>query len=67
MSILNPGDRVRVTAKRPVYGYVAGCKGVVHAEPTKDLNGKTYYIVRMDRDDADDVTKFLADEIELDM
>jgi hypothetical protein len=61
---LKIGDRVRVTAQRQVHGYQAGCRGVVRSGPTTDKGGKTYYGVSMDKDDADDATLFLADEIE---
>ena len=63
-SELKIGDRVRVTTQRPVHGYQAGCRGVVRSGPTTDKGGKTYYSVSMDKDDANDATIFLADEIE---
>ena len=61
---LKIGDRVRVTTERPVHGYQPGCRGVVRSGPTTDKGGKTYYSVSMDKDDANDATFFLADEIE---
>jgi hypothetical protein len=61
---LKPGDRVRVTSQRPVHGYQPGCTGIVRTGPNPDKSGKTYYGVAMDKDDAKDVTLFLADEIE---
>jgi hypothetical protein len=63
---LKPGDRVRVTSHRQVHGYQPGCTGIVRSGPTTDKGGKTYYGVAMDKDDAKDVTLFLADEIEPD-
>jgi hypothetical protein len=62
---LKMGDRVRVTTQRQVHGYHAGCRGVVRSGPTTDTDGKTYYSVSMDKDDKNDLTSFLADEIEL--
>ena len=63
---LKVGDRVRVTAERPVHGYPPGSRGVVRSGPTTDKHGKSYYGVSMDKDGADDATLFLADEIEPD-
>ena len=63
---LSIGDRVRVTAERPVHGYQSGSRGTVRSAPTTDKSGKTYYAVRMDKDASDDATLFLADEIEAD-
>jgi hypothetical protein len=60
---LKIGDRVRVTAERPVHGYQPGCRGIVQSGPTTDRAGKTYYSVSMDKNDA---TCFRADEIEAD-
>ena len=62
---LKIGDRVRVTTERPVHGYQPGCRGVVRSGPTTDKGGKTYYSVSMDKDEKNDLTSFLADEIEL--
>ena len=62
---LKIGDRVRVTTERPVHGYQPGCRGVVRSGPTTDKDGKTYYSVSMDKDEKNDLTSFLADEIEL--
>jgi hypothetical protein len=62
---LKIGDRVRVTPLRPVHGYQPGCRGIVRSGPRSDSSGKIYYGVRMDKDDANDATLFLADEIEL--
>jgi hypothetical protein len=61
------GDRVRVTGLRPIQGYQPGSRGVVRSGPTTDKAGKTSYGVNMDKDSADDVTLFLADEIESDV
>ncbi len=63
-SELRIGDRVRVTTERPVHGYQPDCRGIVRSGPTTDKGGKIYYGVSMDKDDANDVTLFLADEIE---
>ena len=63
---LSIGDRVRVTAERPVHGYQPGSRGIVRSVPTTDNSGKTYYAVSMDKDASDDPTLFLADEIEAD-
>jgi hypothetical protein len=63
---LKIGDRVRVTAQRPVHGYQTGSRGTVLSGPTTDKSGKTYYCVRMDKDASFDATLFLADEIEAD-
>jgi len=63
---LKIGDRVRVTAERPVHGYQPGCRGTVQSGPTTDRGGNTYYSVSMDKDDKNDSTCFLADEIEAD-
>ena len=63
---LKIGDRVRVTAERPVHGYQPGSRGTVRSAPTTDKSGKTYYVVSMDKDVSDDATLFLADEIEAD-
>ena len=59
------GDRVRVTTLRPVHGYQPGCRGNVRSGPRSDSSGKIYYGVSMEKDDANDATLFLADEIEL--
>lgn len=64
---LQIGDRVRVTAERPIHGYQPGCRGTVQSGPTTDRGGKTYYSVNMDKDDKNDATYFLADEIEADV
>jgi hypothetical protein len=64
---LQIGDRVRVTAERPVHGYQPGCRGTVRSGPTTDKGGKSYYSVSMDKDDKNDATCFLADEIEADV
>jgi hypothetical protein len=64
---LKIGDRVRVTAERPVRGYQMGSRGIVRSGPTTDQSGKTYYRVGMDKDACDDPTLFLADEIEADV
>lgn len=64
---LKIGDRVRVTAQRPVHGYQAGSRGTVQSGPTTDKSGKTYYGVSMDKDASSDATLFLADEIEADV
>jgi hypothetical protein len=61
---LQIGDRVRVTAERPVQGYQAGSRGTVRSAPATDKSGKTYYTVSMDKDDISDATCFRADEIE---
>jgi hypothetical protein len=63
---LQIGDRVRVTTERQVHGYQPGSRGVVRSGPTTDKSGKTYYSVSMDKDDKNDTTHFLADEIEAD-
>jgi hypothetical protein len=63
---LKIGDRVRVTAERPVHGCQPGSWGTVRSMPTTDKSGKTYYAVSMDKDASDDATLFLADEIEAD-
>ena len=63
---LQIGDRVRVTTERQVHGYQPGSRGVVRSGPTTDKRGKTYYSVSMDKDDKNDTTHFLADEIEAD-
>jgi hypothetical protein len=65
-SDLKAGDRVRVTGKRPVYGYQPGSRGVVQSGPTTGKDGRTYYTVSMDKDAAGDATLFLADEIQAD-
>ena len=62
---LKSGDRVRVTTLRPVHGYPAGCQGIVRSGPETDKSGKIYYMVIMEKDGANDVTLFFADEIEL--
>jgi len=64
---LKIGDRVRVTAQRPVQGYQVGSRGTVQSGPTTDKSGKTYYGVSMDKDSSHDATLFLADEIEADV
>lgn len=61
---LKIGDRVRVTTERPVQGYQPGSRGTVRSGPTTDRSGKTYYVVGMDKDSANDGTIFLPDEIE---
>jgi hypothetical protein len=63
---LQIGARVRVTTERPVHGYQPGCRGTVQSGPTTDKSGRTYYSVSMDKDDKNDGTLFLADEIEAD-
>jgi hypothetical protein len=63
---LKIGDRVRVTAERPVHGYKPGSRGTLRSTPTTDKSSKTYYAVSMDKDASDDATLFLADEIEAD-
>jgi hypothetical protein len=63
---LRLGDRVRITRQRQVYGYPAGCQGIVCSGPTTRRSGKTYYGVRMDKDEEQDVTLLLAEEIEAD-
>ena len=63
---LKIGDRMRVTAERPVHGYQPGSRGTVRSVPTTDKCGKTYYAVRMDKDASNDPTLFLADESEAD-
>jgi hypothetical protein len=50
-------DGLRLPARQP---------GVVRSGPTTDKGGKTYYGVSMDKDDQNDGTLFLADEIEAD-
>jgi hypothetical protein len=64
---LKLGDRVRITAAKPVPGYQPGSRGVVRSGPTPDKNGQTYYGVQMDKDGRADATLFLADEIEPDV
>ena len=63
---LKIGDRVRVTTERPVHGYQPGSRGTVQSGPTTDKGGKILFVVGMDKDDANDGTIFLADEIEAD-
>jgi hypothetical protein len=63
---LKVGDRVRVTSQRHVHGYQPGTRGIVRSGPTTDKSGRTYYGVSMDKDDPNDATLFLADEIERD-
>ena len=63
---LKVGDRVRVTAERPVHGYQPGCRGTVQSGPMTDKGGKTYFSVSMDKDNKNDSTCILADEIEAD-
>jgi hypothetical protein len=63
---LRRGARVHITTQRQVHGYQAGRQGIVRSGPTTYRGGKTYYGVWMDKDEANDVTLFLADEIEAD-
>jgi hypothetical protein len=63
---LKIGDRVRITTERPVHGYQPGSRGTAQSGPTTDKGGKILFVVGMDKDDANDGTIFLADEIEAD-
>jgi hypothetical protein len=66
---LKAGDRVRVTARNRLAGYVPGDKGRVLREPlTVTINGERYYTVAMDKDGPNATgVVFAADEVEPDV
>jgi hypothetical protein len=64
---LKIGDFVRVTSRRLIHGYPAGCRGIVRSGPMTDKAGKTFYTAIMDDDTDDDGTVFFAGEIEPDV
>jgi hypothetical protein len=57
---------VRVTTQKQVHSYQPGSRGIVRSGPQTDKVGKTSNLVAMDKDGSEDVTLFLADEIERD-
>ena len=63
---LKPGDRIRVTARNPMHGYLPGDKGTV-VDEVIDLRGARYYLVAMDKaDPSKPGVIFSDDEIEPD-
>ena len=66
---LSVGDRVRVTARNRVAGYVPGDRGTVLREPsTATVTGERLYSVAMDKDGPDATgILFTEEEIEPDI
>ncbi len=65
---LKPGDRVRVTYRNRVQGYVVGDKGMVQAVASIPAIGDQFhYQVAMDKDGGVTRAVFTAEEIERDV
>jgi hypothetical protein len=65
---LKPGERIRVTVRNRMAGYQPGDKGMVMREVAEGPSGTRYYVVAMDKDDAQKTgVVFSDDEIELDV
>ena len=63
---LRPGDRIRVTVRNTMHGYLPGDKGTV-VDEVIDLRGARYYLVAMDKaDPSKPGVIFSDDEIEPD-
>jgi hypothetical protein len=66
---LKPGDRVRLKMQGCASDYAAGDKGTVTDGPKHHLGSgpnDPYYLVAMDKDDAQRKTVFNADDLEAD-
>jgi hypothetical protein len=63
---LRPGDRIHVTVRNTMHGYLPGDKGTV-VDEVIDLRGARYYLVAMDKaDPSKPGVIFSDDEIEPD-
>jgi hypothetical protein len=66
---LKPGDRVRLTVRVSASDYSPGDKGTVTDGPKRHLGpgpNDPYYLVAMDKDEAQKETVFNAGDIEAD-
>ena len=66
---LKPGDRVRLTMRGCASDYAPGDKGTVTDGPKHHTGtgpNNPYYLVAMDKDDAQRKTVFNADDLEAD-
>jgi hypothetical protein len=64
---LKPGDRVRVTSRNRMHGYMPGDKGVVLREVITGPSGTSYFVVAMDKGSpSHSGVVFSDDEIEPD-
>jgi hypothetical protein len=65
---LKPGQRVRVTPRNRMTGYLPGDKGTVLRVSSAGTTGERSYVVEMDKDDpAHSGVVFTEDEIEPDV
>jgi hypothetical protein len=65
---LKPGDRVRVTVRNRMAGYLPGDKGTVLRVSEASISGAHYFTVAMDKDDpTNSGVVFAEDEIEPDV